>query len=32
VSVDGVVFADGTRQTTVGASIGDALALSIALG
>ena len=35
VSTDGVIFADGTRQTTAasgGASIGDVLALSIALG
>ena len=35
VSVDGVVFADGTRQTTAasgGATLGDVLALSIALG
>jgi hypothetical protein len=35
VSVDGVIFPDGTRQTTAasgGASIGDVLALSIALG
>jgi hypothetical protein len=32
VSANGIIFDDGTRQTTVGASIGDALALSIALG
>ena len=35
VSADGIVFPDNTRQTTAasgGASIGDVLALSIALG
>lgn len=32
VSVDGIIFPDGTRQTTAGASIGDVLALAIALG
>jgi hypothetical protein len=32
VALDGVIFADGTRQTTAGASIGDVLAISIALG
>jgi hypothetical protein len=32
VATDGVVFADGTRQTSAGASLGDALALAIALG
>jgi hypothetical protein len=35
VATDGVIFPDGTRQTTAasgGASIGDVLALSIALG
>ena len=35
VATDGVIFADGTRQTTAasgGATLGDVLALSIALG
>jgi hypothetical protein len=35
VTTDGVIFADGTRQTTAataGATLGDALALAIALG
>jgi hypothetical protein len=32
VSANGIIFDDGTRQTSAGASLGDALALSIALG
>ena len=32
VSANGIIFDDGTRQTSAGASIGDVLALSIALG
>ena len=32
VATDKVIFADGTSQSTAGATIGDALALSIALG
>jgi Major tropism determinant N-terminal domain len=32
VSANGIIFDDGTRQTTAGASLGDALALAIALG
>jgi hypothetical protein len=32
VSADAINFSDGTRQTSAGASIGDVLALSIALG
>jgi hypothetical protein len=32
VATDGVIFTDGTIQTSAGASIGDVLAISIALG
>jgi hypothetical protein len=32
VSADSIIFPDNTRQTSAGASLGDALALAIALG
>jgi hypothetical protein len=32
VSANGIIFDDGTRQTSAGAGIGDVLALAIALG
>jgi hypothetical protein len=32
VVADGIIFPDNTRQTSAGASIGDAMALAIALG
>jgi hypothetical protein len=32
VALDGIIFSDNTTQTSAGASIGDAMAMAIALG